>query len=65
MKPKCKMIGENGNVFNLIGIMRKTLRQHGLLDELAAFDAELETLTQSGGKYDDVLRLFMKYADIE
>ena len=26
MKPVCKLIGQNGNVFNLIGITRKTLK---------------------------------------
>lgn len=29
MKPKCKLIGENDNVFNLITLTRKALREHG------------------------------------
>ena len=33
-KPDCQLIGEDGNIFNLIGIAARTLRQNGL-DEQA------------------------------
>jgi hypothetical protein len=29
IKPKCKLLGEDGNVFNLIGIAAKTLDKAG------------------------------------
>ena len=29
-KPDCRLIGENGNIFNLIGLAAHTLREHGL-----------------------------------
>lgn len=29
-KPDCRLIGENGNIFNLIGIAARTLRDCGL-----------------------------------
>ena len=29
-KPDCQLIGEDGNIFNLIGIAARTLRQNGL-----------------------------------
>ena len=32
-KPDCVLIGENGNIFNLMGIASRTLRQHGLEDQ--------------------------------
>ncbi len=34
MKPKCQLIGQNGNVINLIAIVRQTLRRNKLDDEL-------------------------------
>lgn len=32
-KPDCALIGEDGNIFNLIGIAARTLRHHGLSDQ--------------------------------
>lgn len=32
-KPKCRLIGENGNIFNLVSIAANTLRSHGFRDE--------------------------------
>lgn len=62
-KPECKLIGENGNVFNLIGIVRKTLRRQHLYDQLETFDCELADLQKTGGSYEDVLVLVQKYVD--
>jgi len=64
MKPECKLIGANGNVFNLIGIVRETLKQHDMIQELDFFDCDLKIIQESGGSYDDVLALFMDYVDV-
>lgn len=64
MKPECSLIGKNGNVFNLIGIVRATLRKNGLYTELEHFDADLEDLQENKGRYDDVLMLIMKYVEV-
>lgn len=32
-KPDCPLIGEDGNVFNLIGIASRTLKEHGLYEQ--------------------------------
>lgn len=32
-KPDCPLIGEDGNIFNLMGIAAKTLRAHGLKEQ--------------------------------
>ena len=63
-KPECELIGQDGNVFNLIGKTRKTLRRAKLYAELETFDAELADLQQEGGTYDDVLVLIMKFVDV-
>ena len=64
MKPECRLIGENGNVFNLIGIVRRTLKEHKMEEELSWFDTDLKKIQETGGTYDDVLALFMDYVDV-
>lgn len=64
MKPECKLIGENGNVFNLIAIVRATLKEKDLYNELQQFDTDLKELQEKGGRYEDVLVLFMKYVEV-
>ena len=32
-KPDCPLIGQNGNIFNLMGIAARTLRQNGLAEQ--------------------------------
>jgi len=65
MKPACKLIGQNGNVFNLIGIVKKTLKTNGLAQEGEQFLLELKKIQETGGSYDDVLVLIMKYVEVE
>lgn len=59
MKPKAKMIGEDGNVFNLIGIARRSLRSMP-----AAFNEMWERIQQCGS-YSEALVIMMDYVDIE
>ena len=32
-KPKCALIGQNGNIFNLMGIASRTLKQNRMEEE--------------------------------
>ena len=32
-KPSCPLIGQDGNIFNLVGIAARTLREAGLRDQ--------------------------------
>jgi hypothetical protein len=65
MRPPCKLVGKDGNVFNLLYIVRDTLKKQGLVDELESFDREFEQLKAAGGKYNDVLCLIMRYVEVE
>ena len=65
MKPACKLIGANGNVFNLIGIVRMTLKSHPLQQELDQFDQRLNEIKENGGRYDDVLNLISEFVEVE
>ena len=60
-KPKVKLIGEDGNVFNLIGLCSKALRKAGQSDKAI----ELSTKVFSCGSYNNALNLISEYVDIE
>jgi hypothetical protein len=63
-KPICKLVGEDGNVFNLIAIVRQTLKKHHLYQQLQDFDQDLRVIQRSGGSYNEVLTLFMEYVEV-
>ncbi|MEJ2134067.1 MAG: hypothetical protein P8X86_02330 [Desulfofustis sp.] len=63
-KPICKLVGEDGNVFNLIAIVRQTLKKHHLYQQLQDFDQDLRVIQWSGGSYNEVLTLFMEYVEV-
>ena len=62
-KPACKLINEDGNVFAIIGAVKKTLRREGTPENLESFNAKLEELMKGGGSYDDILVLIQEYVD--
>jgi len=61
VKPTCKLIGEDGNVFNIIGKVSQTLKQAGLRDQAKEFQDK--AVQQES--YDNVLRLVAEYVDVE
>ena len=64
VKQVCKLVGEDGNVFNLIAIVRQTIKKHRLYQQLKDFDNDLSRIQRSGCSYDDVLALFMEYVEV-
>lgn len=59
-KPKCPLIGQNGNIFNLIGIASKTLKRNGMYDEAK----EMCSRITSSGSYDEALSIIDEYVEI-
>lgn len=61
-KPDCRLIGENGNIFNLIGLAAHTLREHGL-DSQAD---EMRKRIMGGGCHDyyEALNIIGDYVNI-
>ena len=60
-KPKCQLVGTDGNVFAIIGSVSKALKRAGLSDQAKAFtDAAF-----AAGSYDEVLQLCFKYVEVE
>ena len=59
-KPDCELIGQDGNVFNLVGIASRTLRENGM-------EAEAEEMREAvfaSGSYDMALSIIGKYVNI-
>ena len=61
-KPGCQLIGENGNIFNLIGIAARTLRENGL----EAQAKEMQERIMGGGchDYSAALNVIGEYVNI-
>lgn len=58
--PDCKLIGEDGNIFNLMGIASKTLRQNGMADEAV----EMRDRIRESDSYDKALCIIGEYVNI-
>jgi hypothetical protein len=59
-KPKAKLLGQDGNIFNLIGIAKRVLAKDGK-------KIEAEEMTQkvlASGSYDEALTIIASYVDI-
>ena len=60
IKPDCPLIGQNGNIYNLMGIAGQTLRKHGM-EEQAKEMFQRVTQCQS---YDSALSVIGDYVNI-
>lgn len=61
VKPKCKLVGENGNIFNLMGIASRTLKEAGLGEQAA----EMRERIFKSESYDKALQIIMEYVEVE
>jgi len=59
-KPKCALIGKDGNIYNLVGIASRTLNMHGMGDEAK----EMSDRVFSSHSYDDALNIIGEYVEI-
>ena len=62
LKPPCKLIGENGNVFNIIARVSRTLKDYDMPEQAKEFQHKAMNECKS---YDEVLQLVMDYVTIE
>ena len=60
IKPDCKLIGENGNIFNLMGLAARTLRHNGLAEQAT----EMTDRIHECGSYDEALCIIGEYVNI-
>jgi len=65
MKPKTsvivKLVGEDGNVFNIIGKVSRELKRAGFREEAKEFQERAFKC----GSYDEVLQLVFEYVEVE
>lgn len=59
-KPDCPLIGADSNIFNLIGIASRTLKQHGMQEQ----SKEMTERIQKSGNYAEALNIIGEYVNI-
>lgn len=58
-KPDCPLIGQDGNIFNLIGIATRTLRQCDMMDQ----SIEMARRINACGSYEEALSIIGEYVN--
>ena len=61
MKPVCKLTGEDGNIYNLIGIASRALKSAGEPEKAE----EMKQRVLNSGSYDEALRVIMEFVEVE
>lgn len=61
MKPKCKLIGEDGNIFNLLGKAANALRRA----EMRSVVKKMQERVFACESYDEALTIIMEYVEVE
>lgn len=59
-KPTAKLVGQDGNVFNLIGICSKALKKAGMQDKAK----EMAERCFQAKSYDEALQIMSDYCDL-
>ena len=60
-KPRCALIGKDGNIFNLMGIASRTLKTNGMKEEAKEM---VEKITTTAKSYDEALMIISDYVEI-
>ena len=60
-KPDCRLIGQDGNIFNLMGIAARTLRQNGMAPEAKEMTSRISS---QAGSYYEALGIIGEYVNI-
>lgn len=58
-KPKVKLVGQNGNIFNILGIASRALKEAGYADEAK----EMQTKVFASDSYQEALAIVLQYVD--
>ncbi len=56
-KPMCPIIGANGNIFNILGIASRTLKDNGMTEEAT----EMYNRVTSSGSYEEAFCIITDY----
>jgi len=58
-KPRCKLVGENGNIFNLVAIASRVLKDAGLRKEAK----DMQDRVFASHSYDEALVIICEYVE--
>ena len=61
-KPKAKLVGKDGNIFNLMGIASRSLKKAGQVTEAKEM---VERIMSEARSYGEALCIIQEYCDIE
>ena len=56
-RPNAPLVGANGNIFNLLGIASRTLKDHGFYDQAK----EMGDRVLQSGSYNEALAIIQEY----
>ena len=59
-KPDCPLIGQDGNIFGLVGISARTLKRNGMSSEAT----EMTNRVFNSGSYEEALGIIGEYVNI-
>jgi two-component SAPR family response regulator len=59
-RPQTKLIGEDGNIFNLMGIASRSLKDAGYKQEATEM---IERITTTAKSYDEALNIITQYVN--
>jgi len=62
-EPVAKLIGQNGNIFNLMAIASNSLKNNGMHDK--AEEMRERIMGGEAESYDAALRIIMEYVEVE
>lgn len=60
-KPKCALIGQDGNIFNLMGLASRTLKDNNMKEEATEMVNKITTQAHS---YEEALNIIQEYVEI-
>lgn len=60
-RPDCPLIGQDGNIFNLMGIASRTLRENGMSDQAKEMT---KRITDGAQSYEEALNIIGEYVNI-
>lgn len=58
-KPKCPLIGVDGNIFNILGLAARSLKNCGMRDAAQ----EMQSRVTSSGSYSETLAIISEYVE--
>lgn len=61
IKPDCPLIGQDGNIFHLMGIASRTLKRNGMPDQA---EEMCSRITETAGSYYEALNIIGEYVNI-